>query len=105
MSKRYETDCANSRHHSEVFPELQRAINKFPLWPDDMLHALTIVQEEVGELAKDVLQFHYEPNEGKTVETIRAEAVQSIAMLHRFLNSLDTGKYKTPSTSQHEFDS
>ena len=68
-----------------------------------MLHALAIVGEEYGELVKDVLQHHYEPNKGKTIDHIRAEAVQTIAMLHRFLNSLDAGKYVAGDTTQHEF--
>lgn len=101
--KVYERQYADSRHHTEVGPELSRAVNKFPQWPDDMLHALAIIGEEFGELTKDVLQFHYEPNKQKTKEHIRAEAIQTIAMLHRFLNSLDTDRYVKPSTSQHEY--
>jgi hypothetical protein len=97
----YEVDFADSRHHKEVSQELRAAIEKFPQWPDDMLHALAIVGEEFGELTKDVLQFHYEPHKGKTEATIRAEAVQTLCMLHRFLNSLDTGRYTTPSITQH----
>lgn len=103
MNKRYETDMAASRHHTEVEPELRRAVNKFPMWPDDMLHATAIIGEEYGELIKDVLQYHYEPAKAKSIESIRAEAIQTIAMLHRFLNSLDTHKYVQPSLDQHEF--
>lgn len=104
MPKRYEIDMAASRHHSEVECELRRAIEKFPAWPSDMLHALHIVGEEFGELTKDVLQYHYEPHKGKSPQTIRAEAIQTICMLHRFLNSLDRAMYAAPDMKQHEFD-
>lgn len=104
MNKRYERDCANSRHHTIVDSEMRRAIEKFPQWPDDMMHAVTIIGEEYGELLKDVLQYHYEPHKNKSIETIRAEAVQTICMLHRFLNSLDSEKYVTPSLTQHQFE-
>lgn len=104
MTKRYERDMADSRHHTQVAAELQRATTKFPQWPDDMMHAVTIVGEEYGELLKDVLQYNYEPHKKKSLETIRAEAIQTIAMLHRFLNSLDAGRYVRPACTQHEFD-
>lgn len=103
MTKVYEKQYSSSRHHCEVCPVLDAAIEKFPQWPDDMFHALTICQEEMGELAKDVLQFHYEKHKNKSYDTIRMEALQTIAMLHRFLNSLDTNRYKFPSISQHEY--
>lgn len=103
MSKVYERQLATSRHHTEVCTELDKAIAKFPGWPDDPFHALTIVQEEVGELAKALLQFYYEQDKAVTVGDIRKEAIQSIAMLHRFLNSLDKGQYRWPICSQHEY--
>jgi len=96
-----EVEMASYRHFHEVSPELQRAADKFPGWPDDMLHALAIIGEEYGELVKDVLQHHYEPHKSKTCKDIRAEAVQTIAMLHRFLNSLDRGAYLKPECTQH----
>lgn len=36
----------------DVKGELLRAINKFPKWPDDPLHALAILVEEVGSLPR-----------------------------------------------------
>jgi hypothetical protein len=103
MSKRYERDMAYARH-GHVDAELKRAINKFPQWPNNIFAALAIVGEEYGELVKDVLQYHFEPAKGKTIETIRAEGIQTLAMLHRLLNSLDKGMYSAPDISQHEFD-
>lgn len=101
-NKRYERDLAYGRG-GEISRELRSAIAKFPAWPNDMLHAMAIVGEEYGELLKAVLQFHYEPHKGETYEHIRVEAIQTIAMLHRFLNSLDCDMYQPVSTAQHEF--
>lgn len=103
MSTNDTTERASVRHFHEVVPELVKATEKFPQWPNDMLHALHIVGEEFGELTKDVLQFHYEPHKAKTPQTIRAEAIQTICMLHRFLNSLDSAQYLIPETGQHEY--
>lgn len=78
----------------DVQAEMRRAVAKFPGWPIDMQHAMGIVHEEIGEMAKDVLQYHYEEHKGKSHATIRAEAVQSICMLQRFVVALDTGHYR-----------
>lgn len=78
---------------SAVFGELQRALEKFPTWPTDPLHALAVLGEEFGELTKDVLQMTYEP--GKTnAENVRKEAIQTAAMALRFVDSLDAYIYK-----------
>lgn len=77
--------------HEEILDELQKARRKFPeegLWM--MLSALT---EEVGELNQACLQHHQEPEKGKTIDSIRKEAVQVAAMAMRVV--LDT-ELKTP---------
>lgn len=76
-----------------VYSELKRAIEKFPTWPTDPLHAIAVLGEEFGELTKDVLQMSYEP--GKTnAENVRKEAIQTAAMALRFVASLDAYIYK-----------
>ncbi len=40
----------------EVKAEIERAINKFPTWPTDPLHALAVLGEEYVELTKAMLQ-------------------------------------------------
>ena len=89
----------------DVLEEVERASTKFPLWPTDPLHAVAIVNEEVGELNKALLQEAYELNEGITQEDIRKEAVQSAAMLIRFIVSLDRDRdrysYDHPIEAQH----
>lgn len=75
-----------------VFKELERAIEKFPTWPTDPLHALAILGEEFGELNKAMLQFTYEPGKTSTDE-IKTEAIQTAAMALRLIMSLNDYKY------------
>jgi hypothetical protein len=72
----------------EVLDELRRAIAKFPTWPTDPLHAIGVLNEEVGELNKAVLQQVYEPHKNKPGE-VSIEARQAAAMTLRFLASLE----------------
>jgi len=76
----------------EVVEEMTNAINKFPTWPSDPLHALAVVGEEFGELSKEVLQFTYEP-EKSDLDSIKKEAVQTVVVALRFLHSLDSYTY------------
>ena len=78
--------------YSEISEELERAIAKFPTWPNDALHAVAVLGEEYGELVKGVLQLAYEPNK-TTIDDVRQEAVQTAAMAIRFLMSLDVYNY------------
>jgi hypothetical protein len=76
----------------EVLEELNRAMVKFPTWPYDPIHALTVVGEEFGELTKEVLQLTYEPK--KTNRTnVRKEAIQTAAMAIRFIMNIDHYEY------------
>lgn len=84
-----------------VYSELTSAIEKFPTWPTDPLHALAVLGEEFGELTKDVLQMSYEP--GKTnAENVRKEAIQTAAMALRFVASLDAYIYKAGEQHRQE---
>lgn len=84
---------------SEVMAELEKAIRKFPTWPADPLHAVGVLNEEVGELNKAVLQQVYEPHKN-AADDVRKEARQAAAMALRFLVSIDSYDW-TPGT-QHE---
>lgn len=77
----------------DCLDEYERAVSKFPLWPADSLHAMAIIGEEYGELVQANLQRIYEKEKGVTVEMVRAEAVQCMAMLLRFVCELDNRKY------------
>jgi NTP pyrophosphatase (non-canonical NTP hydrolase) len=79
--------------------ELRQAMLKHPTWPTDPLHALGVLQEEVGELSKAVLQHTYEPHKKVTRDDIHAEAIQCAAMCLRFLLSLH--RYDFTPSAQH----
>lgn len=89
----YDLECA-------VRDELLRAMKKHPTWPTDPLHALGVLQEEVGELSKAVLELTYEAYpKGIQVDNVRAEALQCAAMCLRFLLSLH--RYDFTPSAQH----
>ena len=71
------------RIRNEVEKELERAREKFPFWPHDMVHAAAIVGEEAGELLQAALQYHFEEKE--TLDDCDHEAIQTMAMCIRFL--------------------
>lgn len=84
-----------------VVAELERAVLKFPEWPDDPVHASLIVAEEAGELHKAVLECTYEPHKCDVGE-VEKEAIQTAAMAFRFLASLS--KYVYKKSPQHKQD-
>jgi hypothetical protein len=83
---------------AEAVGEVMRATQKFPTWPTDPIHALAVLQEEVGELTKEVVQLTYEPHKS-SLEAVRVEAIQTAAMALRFLVSLD--RYTFLAGQQH----
>ena len=66
--------------------ELDRAEKKWPGWPDNTFEQLSIITEEIGELNQAVLDHKHS---GGDQENIIIEAVQSGAMILRFLKELD----------------
>lgn len=76
----------------EIDEELLRAIKKFPLWPTDPVHALTVVGEEFGELTKAIVEHAYEP-EKSSLDDVRKEAIQLAAMAIRFVMNFDYYEY------------
>ncbi len=72
--------------------EVSRASSKFPQFPSDPLHAVAVLNEEVGELNKAVLQQVYEPHKNSADDVIQ-EAIQAGAMAVRFLMSVDKFEY------------
>jgi len=85
-----------------VLCELQKATTKFPTWPTDPLHAVSVLGEEYGELVKEVLQSVYEPHKSSP-EAVSKEALQCAAMALRFYASL--GKYEYKPQPQHSQES
>lgn len=88
------TSIALTQFQREVLEELANATEKFPTWPKDPLHSLAVINEEVGELSKAVLQQVYEPHKNKNgVGDVRCELIQAAAMIIRFAYSLEHGQY------------
>lgn len=73
----------------EIKKELARAQELFPYWPDDIIHAAAIVNEESGELIRAAIQLTYE---GGNIESVKTEAIQTAAMCIRFLSNLNLYK-------------
>ncbi len=90
-SIRFPHSNVNAAIH-DILTEFHAATANFPQWPTDPLHALAIVQEEVGEVQKEVLQLTYEPHKSDR-EKVKKEAIQMAAMSLRFLLSLDVYEY------------
>ncbi len=88
------------RVFEQIMDELDKAQTKFPSWPNDPLHALAIIQEELGELTKEVVQMIYEPHK-TTMLDIETEAIQTATMAIRFLLNLNDDKYVWQRGEQH----
>jgi len=75
--------------------EYEKACTKYPLWPEDPVHAAGIVTEEAGELIQAALDHTYHDlnhHDGDTLKRMEKEAIQTVAMALRFLVNLS--KYR-----------
>ena len=73
-----------------ILNELERAENKFPIWPADIVHAGAIVSEESGELIRACLNREYAKggeSDAQLLDECQKEAVQTGAMAFRFLKN------------------
>ncbi len=70
--------------YAAVTAELASARARYPFWPADIIHAAAIASEEVGEVVRACNSYHWRQGDD-TLDDIRKEAVQAIAMLVRFL--------------------
>lgn len=77
-----------------ISEELEFALQKFPSFPCDPLHAIGVVNEEAGEATKDALQWTYEPHKNKDAETLKKELIQTAAMCVRMICGLESGDIK-----------
>ena len=67
-----------------VRAELAKARTRYAWWPSDLVHACAIANEESGEVVKAVNNRYWQHGP-ETIEDIRKEAVQAIAMWVRFV--------------------
>jgi len=74
----------------EIKVEYDRACEKFPKWPRDEVHGAAIVGEESGELLQAALDHRYYRE--KSYDKMRKEAIQTGAMVIRFLLEIDAQK-------------
>ena len=69
----------------DILSEVERAREKHPEWPDDIIHAVAIVAEESGEAVRAALNHVYH---GGSIDEVRTELVQTAAMCIRMLENL-----------------
>ena len=72
-----------------VESELLRARLKFPLWPEDIIHAVSIMNEEAGETIQAALDLTYDNG---SIDNVKAELIQTAAMCFRVLENIDNLK-------------
>ncbi len=69
----------------QVMSELQEAVAKFPSWQNDLFRAKSILDEEVGEVAKALNDYEWK---GAPLEDVITEVAQVGAMAIRLLEGL-----------------
>lgn len=70
-----------------IFAELRKAESKHPGWPQDKIHAVGILTEEVGEAMQAAIDYTYDEGD---LEHLRTELAQTGAMAIRALLHLPT---------------
>ncbi|QZE57922.1 hypothetical protein MPK70_gp046 [Erwinia phage pEa_SNUABM_33] len=77
-----------------ILNELRDAETDHPTWPEECIHAASIVVEEAGELLRDCATFE-ENGDARLIENMRIEAMQTGAMALRFLKNLPFSQKRT----------
>lgn len=72
-----------------ITAEYIRAKEKHPYWPKDIIHQVSIMNEEAGEAIRAALNHVYE---GQPIEEIEKELIQAGAMVLRCLENLRSNK-------------
>ncbi|MEG0375628.1 MAG: hypothetical protein RR672_08330 [Raoultibacter sp.] len=95
-----ETIFQKSKHGREqaamqlIMNELRDAETDHPTWPEECIHAASIVVEEAGELLRDCATFE-ENGDMRLIANMQIEAVQTGAMAMRFLTNLPFSQKRT----------
>ena len=74
------------KHVMAILKECNRACEKHPQWPTDIIHQIAVMTEEAGESMKAALEYHYE---GKPLNEVRKELIHTGAMVLRCLVNLE----------------
>lgn len=77
-----------------IMNELRDAETDHPTWPEECIHAASIVVEEAGELLRDCATFE-ENGDERLIVNMQMEAVQTGAMAVRFLKNLPFSQKRT----------
>ena len=75
----------------EIFAEWKRSEKLHGDMPDNMFEQIVIVNEEIGEVNKAVLHYHYESG---SLDEIKKELIQSTAMCLKMLMKVVDLKHK-----------
>lgn len=65
---------------SIILGELEMAEALHPYWPNDIIHGVSIMNEEAGEAIRAALNFQYQ---NEPIEEIEKELIQTAAMCIR----------------------
>lgn len=69
--------------------EYHGARAKYPDWPTNLVEAFSILSEEVGEVNREVNNYHFKQKGGSSLDEIVGECIQVQAMLWRFLDGIE----------------
>lgn len=70
---------------SNILDELNKAKIKYPEWPDDIIHQVSIMNEESGESIRAALNHIYH---NEDISELKKELIQTAAMCIRCLERL-----------------
>lgn len=70
----------------KVHEELKRAEEKHPHFPVDIIHMVSIMNEESGEAVRAGLNYFYEQGD---IEEVKNELIQTAAMCFRCLQNIE----------------
>lgn len=74
------------KHIDDIMSELKSAIKKHPYFPEDVIHMVSIMNEESGESIRAALNYTYEK---ENINEVREELIQTAAMCLRCLSDIE----------------
>ena len=74
---------------AEIISELKKAKIKWPEYYNDVIHAVSVMNEEAGEVIQAALDLTYDNG---SIEKVKKELIQTAAMCFRALENIDNLK-------------